>query len=300
MKLTDAIRGAADHLAASGVPDPAHDAAALARHVLDLDGDHELELATPIDAGTAARLEALVDERAARVPLAHLLGRVRVRDIELLVGPGVFVPQPETEAVIDWAVRAIRDVAVGSPVIVDLCTGSGTIAFCLANELPDATVHAVERDPGALAWAERNAALRAAAGDPLVHLHLGQVAGCLPELDGQLDLVASNPPYVATDEAHIPRPEVVDHDPAIALWAGADGLDLVRDIEVAARRLLRPGGLVVVEHSDRQGISAPAVFADAGGWADIVDHVDQDGLDRFVTARWTGTSTPTATEVRPG
>jgi release factor glutamine methyltransferase len=286
--LTDAIRDAADHLAATGVPDPAHDAVALARHVLDLDDAHALEAVAALDAEVAARFEALVAQRAARVPLAHLLGRVRVRGIELLVGPGVFVPQPETEPVIDWAVAAVRGLAVQAPLVVDLCTGSGTIAFCLANELPDATVHAVERDPGALAWAERNAAARVAAGDTPVHLHLGEVAGCLPELDGRLDLVASNPPYVATDEAHIPDPEVVDHDPSIALWAGADGLDLVRDIEVAARRLLRPGGLVVVEHSDRQGRTAPAVFTEAGGWAEVADHVDQLGRDRFVTARWTG------------
>ncbi len=288
MNLSDAIRDAADHLAASGVPDPAHDAIVLARHALAVDDDHDLALVTALGGEAAARFEALVAQRAARVPLAHLLGRVRVRGIELLVGPGVFVPQPETEPVIDWAVAAVHDLPVDAPVIADLCAGSGTIAFCLANELPHAAVHAVERDPGAMAWAERNAAARVEAGDPPVHLHLGEVAGCLRELDGQLDLVAANPPYVATGETHIPRPEVVDHDPAIALWAGVDGLDLVRDIEVAARRLLRPGGLVVVEHSDRQGRTAPAVFERAGGWAEVADHVDQDGRDRFVTARWTG------------
>jgi release factor glutamine methyltransferase len=286
--LTDAIRDAADHLAAAGVPDPAHDALALARLALDLDDAHAVEAVAALDAEVAARFEALVARRAARVPLAHLLGRVEVRGIELLVGPGVFVPQPETEPVIDWAVAAVRSLAVEAPLVADLCTGSGTIAFCLAHELPEATVHAVERDPDALAWAERNAAARVAAGDRSVRLHLGEVAGCLPDLDGQLDLVASNPPYVATGEAHIPDPEVVDHDPSIALWAGADGLDLVRDIEVAARRLLRPGGLVVVEHSDRQGTTAPAVFTEAGGWAEVADHVDQFGRDRFVTARWTG------------
>jgi release factor glutamine methyltransferase len=293
-QLPPVLRDAADHLAAAGVADPAHDAIALARHVLALDGRPVAPGAgaavdaTLLDAEVSARFTALVARRAAREPLAHLLGRVRVRGVELLVGPGVFVPQPETEPVIDWAVAAVRDLEVAAPLVADLCTGSGTIAFCLANELPHATVHAVERDPGAFAWAERNAAARAAAGDPAVRLHLGEVAGCLPELDGQLDLVASNPPYVATDEAHIPDPEVVDHDPSIALWAGPDGLDLVRDIEVAARRLLRPGGLVVVEHSDRQGTTAPAVFVDAGGWADVTDHVDQEGRDRFVTARWTG------------
>jgi methylase of polypeptide subunit release factors len=102
-----------------------------------------------------------------------------------------------------------------------------------------------------------------------------------------VDLVVSNPPYVATTETHIPQPEVVEHGPAVALWAGADGLDVVREVERAARRLLKPGGLVVVEHSDRQGQTAPALFLDAGGWTEVADHRDQDGHDRFVTARWT-------------
>ena len=149
-------------------------------------------------------------------------------------------------------------------------------------------MHAVERDPGALDWTRRNAANRVAVGDPEVHLHLDSVEGCLPELDGRVDLVASNPPYVAEGERHLPDPEVVDHDPEIALFAGRDGLDVVRLVEQAARRLLKPGGLVVVEHSDRQGSSAPAVFTDAGGWADVQDHQDLTGRDRFVTARLLG------------
>ena len=147
-------------------------------------------------------------------------------------------------------------------------------------------MHAVELDPDSLAWTRRNAARRVAAGDPEVQLHLGSAEDALPDLDGTLDLVASNPPYVATTEAHIPDPEVLDHDPGVALWAGEDGLDVVRLVERAARRLLRPGGLVVVEHSDRQGRSAPALFEQAGGWADVQDHADQLGRDRFVTATW--------------
>ena len=131
------------------------------------------------------------------------------------------------------------------------------------------TVHAVERDPDALAWTRRNAAHRVAAGDPEVQLHLGSAEDALPELDGQLDLVASNPPYVATTEAHIPDPEVLDHDPGIALWAGEDGLDVIRLVEQAARRLLKPGGLLVVEHSDRQGRARPALLRSAGGWTEV-------------------------------
>lgn len=283
--LETAVRSAARRLDEAGVDSPQHDARALAVHVLGLNGPGDLVLVDDLGERAPA-YDELVARRAARVPLQHLVGSVGFRYIELEVGPGVFVPRPETEAVVGWAVEALK--GVDAPLVVDLCTGSGTIAFALANEVPGVTVHAVERDPDALAWTRRNAANRVAAGDPEVHLHLGSAEDALPELDGQLDLVASNPPYVATTEAHIPDPEVLDHDPGIALWAGEDGLDVVRLVEQAARRLLKPGGLLVVEHSDRQGRTAPALLEQVGGWTEVEDHVDQLGRDRFVTARWAG------------
>lgn len=286
--IDDTVRAATTTLTSAGVPAPEQDVRELLLHVLDLREADELDDVADLTDQHAASLEALVARRAAREPLQHLTGRVDFRSIELEVGPGVFVPQPETSSVVAWAVDAVRGLGLPAPLVVDLATGAGTIAFALANELPHARVSAVERDPVALGWTRRNAARRVAAGDPPVSLHLGSIEGCLPDLDGQVDLVASNPPYVATTERHVPDPEVVDHDPAIALWAGEDGLDVIRLVERAARRLLRPGGLVVVEHSDRQGRSAPAVFTDAGGWAEVTDHVDHEGRDRFVTARWTG------------
>jgi release factor glutamine methyltransferase len=280
--LRDAIRSAALQLAAAGVESPEHDARALAVHVLGLAKPSDLLLVDGFDKGQAAAYADLVARRAERVPLQHLIGSVGFRHIELEVGPGVFVPRPETESVVQWAVDAIRAEGWTEPVLADLCTGSGTIAFALANEVPGATVHAVERDPDALAWTRRNAANRVAVGDPEVGLHLGSVEEALLDLDGQFDLVASNPPYVATGERHLPDPEVIDHDPEIALFAGEDGLDVIRLVEQAARRLLKPGGLVVVEHSDRQGASAPAVF---DGWLEVQDHQDLAGRDRYVTAR---------------
>lgn len=284
--LRTAVRSAGDRLAAAGVDSPEHDARALAVHVLGLAKPADLLLVDDLDDEQEAAFDDLVSRRADRVPLQHLTGTVGFRRIELEVGPGVFVPRPETESVVQWAVDALARAGLQRPVAVDLCTGSGTIAFALAHEVPGITVHAVERDPGALAWTRRNAAARAAAGDPAVQLHEGDVADCLPGMDGAFDLVVSNPPYVATTERHLPAPEVVDHDPEIALFAGADGLDVVRLVEQAARRLLTPGGLVVVEHSDRQGLSAPALFEQAGGWAEVTDHRDLAGRDRFVTARW--------------
>ena len=284
-KMLDA---ATEKLAAAGVASPGHDARALAVHVLGLAKPSDLLLADDLDEEQRTAYDALVARRAAREPLQHLTGSVGFRHIELEVGPGVFVPRPETESVVQWAVDAIAAQGWQRPLLVDLCTGSGTIAFALANEVAGATVHAVERDPDALAWTRRNAANRVAAGDPEVHLHLGSVEESLLDLDAQFDLVASNPPYVATHEAHLPDPEVVDHDPEIALFAGEDGLDVIRLVEQAARRLLKAGGLVVVEHSDRQGVTAPAVFTEAGGWAEVEDHPDLTGRDRFVTARWSG------------
>ena len=282
--LRTAVKAATDRLAAAGVPSPEHDARALAVHVLGLARPSDLLMVDDLEEQQAAAFDELVARRADRVPLQHLTGSVGFRYLTLEVGPGVFVPRPETESVVQYAVDALR--GVPDPLCVDLCTGSGTIAFALANELPGAVVHAVERDPDALAWTRRNAANRVKAGDPEVQLHLGSAEDALPGLDGTLDLVISNPPYVATTEAHIPDPEVVDHDPGIALWAGEDGLDVIRLVEQAARRLLRPGGLLVVEHSDRQGRSAPALLAEAGGWTEVADHRDAAGRDRFVTARW--------------
>lgn len=286
--LRPAIRTAAGTLADAGLASPEHDARALALHVLGLAKPADLLLVDALDDQQASAFDTLVGRRAQRVPLQYLTGVVGFRYITLAVGPGVFVPRPETEAVVQWAVDAVRAEGWTAPLVADLCTGSGAIACALAHELPDATVHAVERDPGAFAWARRNAADRVEAGDPEVHLHLADVEDSLPGMDGRFDLVVSNPPYIPTGDAHLSAPEVVDHDPGIALWGGPDGLAVIRLVEQTARRLLKPGGLVVVEHSDRQGQSAPALFAAAGGWTGIGAHQDLAGRDRFVTARWTG------------
>ncbi len=286
--LRQAIAQATERLRVAGVASPEHDARALAVHVLGLRRPSDLALHDSID---LTAYGDLVARREQRVPLQHLTGSVGFRWIDLEVGPGVFVPRPETESVVQWAVDWALEQPSPALTMVDLCTGSGTIAFALANEVPGAVVHAVERDPAALEWARRNARNRVAAGDPEVTLHLGAVPDCLLDMDGRFDLVASNPPYVAETERHLPDPEVVDHDPEIALFAGTDGLDVIRWVEQAARRLLKPGGLLVIEHSDRQGRSAPQVLLDAGGWSEVQDHQDLTGRDRFVTACWTGTPT---------
>lgn len=201
---------------------------------------------------------------------------VRFRSIDLLIGPGVFTPQPETEVVVEAVVDELR--TLDRPVVVDLCTGSGTIAFSVAAEVAGAVVHAVEADPVAARWARANAERL---GLPVKVVN-GDAGDALRELDGTVDVVVSNPPYVAEHELDDVDPEVRDKDPHFALLAGPDGLDVVRLVEQTAWRLLRPGGLVVVEHSDRQGVTAPRVF---GRWADVRDFPDQEGRDRFLTAR---------------
>jgi len=272
------VAAAAARLDAAGVASPRFDAEELAAHVLSVRrGD--LALDPPMTVAAAAAYDALVVRREARVPLQHLVGSTGFRRLSLLVGPGVFVPRPETESVVEWALAALAGVV--GPVVVDLCSGSGTIALALADELaPGGQVHAVERDPDAFAWLQRNIAHTGLAVTP----HLGDAGEALPGLDATLDLVASNPPYVAEHERSSVDPEVVDHDPEIALFAGADGLDVVRIVERAAWRLLKPGGRLVVEHSDRQGSSAPALLAERG-WLDVADHRDLVGRDRFVTGR---------------
>jgi release factor glutamine methyltransferase len=250
----------------------------LAAHVLGVRRS-QLMLAS-FDGPLLAAFSELVDRRVERQPLQHLTGTAAFRHLELMVGPGVFVPRPETEVVVEAALEFLyaRPGDAPPPVVVDLCAGSGTIAFSIAHEFPTATVHAVELDQHALTWTERNADRL---GLP-VQVHLGDAEHALPKLTGSLDLVVSNPPYVAEHEVEGVDPEVRDHDPEVALVAGPDGLDVVRAVEKAAWRLLRSGGMVIVEHSDRQGRSGPEVFAPR--WRDVRDHPDLTGRDRFLTA----------------
>jgi release factor glutamine methyltransferase len=181
---------------------------------------------------------------------------------------------------------------VAEPVVADLGTGSGAIALAIGQEVPRARVHAVEADPLARAWAERNIT-RYVQSAPYtagrVMLHSGDFRDALGDLDGTVDLVISNPPYIPVG-ASVP-PEVGEYDPPAALWSGADGLDTVRALERTARRLLRPGGLVAVEHGAQQGAAVYWVFGEESGWRDTRNHKDLAGRDRFVTSVWTLEST---------
>ena len=273
------ISEAAVRLERAGVDSPLHDAEALAAHVLDIP---RLQVrSAAMDPDQVREYQQLVARRATRVPLQHLIGRATFRRVELAVGPGVFVPRPETEVLVGWALDALERARQTNPepVVADLATGSGAIAAALADEAPWARVHAVELDDDAFAWASRNLS---GTGVDLRH---GDMAVELADLDGRVDVVVSNPPYIPLEAWESVSVEGRDHDPALALWAGDDGLDLMRVLERSAFRLLRPGGVVVAEHAHEQGTAAPAVFTGTGRWVEVRDHRDLAGRDRFVTAR---------------
>lgn len=274
------MREAEGRLRAAGVASPGHDARELLAHVLGTTRSG-LVLVDEVDERAAARFAELVDRRAAREPLQHLTGTAAFRYAEIAVGPGVFVPRPETEALAGWGVDRAREVLAEGrvPVVVDLCTGSGAMALSLAREVPGTQVHAVELSEHAYGWASRN--LEGSGVD----LRLGDMADAFPELDGTVDVIVCNPPYIPLEAYESVEAEARDHDPDLALWSGEDGLDAMRVLERVGARLLRPGGVLGAEHAEVQAESAPAVFAATGRWSDVRDNPDLAGRPRFVTAR---------------
>lgn len=274
------LRAAAARLAAAGVASPDYDAAELLAHVL---GTTRGGLAPSgrVPAASAEEYHGLVARRASREPLQHLTGSAGFRYVELAVGPGVFVPRPETELLAGWGIERARELVDAGrvPVVVDLCTGSGAIALSVATEVPGAEVHAVELGEAAHDWAARNLA---GSGVDLRH---GDMAEAFHDLDASVDVVLCNPPYIPLEAYESVAPEARDHDPELALFSGADGLHALRVLEAVAARLLRPSGVVGAEHADVQGEAAPAVFVASGRWSDVRDHADLAGRPRYVTAR---------------
>ncbi|MFF0494715.1 peptide chain release factor N(5)-glutamine methyltransferase [Nocardia sp. NPDC004068] len=283
--LRSALAEAVEVLARAGVPSPRVDAEYLAAHVLGVERPR-LALIPLVTEEQSAELRALVARRAERVPLQHLTGTAAMGEIELSVGPGVFVPRPETELLFAWALARLEVLGrEHRPVVVDLCTGSGALALAVAHARPDADVHAVELDPAALAWTARNAEARVAEGDTAIRLHAGDVTdpALLAALNGRVDVVVSNPPYIPADA--VLDPEVADHDPHVALFGGADGLSVIRPMVGTIARLLRPGGVAAVEHDDSNGSGAAGLFAAHGGFDEVVEHPDLAGKPRFVSVR---------------
>ncbi len=267
------IDAAADALAAAGVGSPRVDAELLAAHVAGTDRGR-LAFTAPED-GFAERFGRLVARRADRVPLQHLTGIAAFGPVDLHVGPGVFVPRPETEALLEWALT--HPVPPGA-VIVDLCTGSGALAVALAASRPAARVIGVDDSAEALAYARRNVA-----GTTVELVCADATANdILADLDGAVDLLVANPPYIPADAAL--EPEVAQHDPAHALYGGPDGMAVIDKIVDVAARLLRPGGLCAVEHDDTTSQRTVDAFAGTGRFAGVTARRDLTGRPRFVTA----------------
>lgn len=212
-----AIIEAASVLEEAGVPSPRVDAELLAAHLLGIERGR-LGLVPLVEATTIDAYRSMVEQRAKRIPLQYITGTSPMGEIDLAVGPGVFVPRPETELLLGWALAFLERHGSRNPVVLDLCTGSGALALAIAHARPDAEVHAVELEAKALAWARRNAETRAEEGDSPIRLYQGDVTDrmLLTNLEGSVDLVVANPPYIP--EGADLEPEVVEHDPHSALF----------------------------------------------------------------------------------
>jgi release factor glutamine methyltransferase len=278
LSLRDALAEGERVLAAAGVASPRFDAEWLAAHVLGVPRGRLL-LHPRLDPADARALDELIARRAAREPLQHLLGTAVLGPVEVVVGPGVFIPRPETELLLEWGSSALEDVR--SPLVVDLCTGSAALALAIAALRPDALVHAVDADPDALAWARRN--VDAHGGRVVLHAADVREPELLAELTGRVDLVVCNPPYVP-DATPVP-PEVRIGDPAVAVFGGPDGLALIPAVAARAVALLRPGGAFAVEHDDTHADAVPALLRGRPELVDVEEHADLSGRPRFATAR---------------
>ena len=273
--LRRAIESAAAQLAEAGIDSARYDAEELAAHLVGTERGR-LTLLEPLGDEFFRRYRDIVTARSRRVPLQHLTGTAAFGPVLLQVGPGVFIPRPETEAILAWATA--QRLAARS-VIVDLCTGSGALALALARHRPAARVIGVDDSDAALQYARRNAEGTA------VELVRADVTtpGLLPELDKRVDLVVANPPYVP-DAVEL-EPEVAQHDPPHAVFGGPDGMTVINAVVGLAGRWLRSGGFFAVEHDDTTSSLTSELISGTGLFDDVVARSDLTGRPRFVTAR---------------
>jgi len=280
VKLSEALAFASEKLSAAGVPSPQADATWLLCHILKTDRSELLTRITFDQDLAAEQLDAFLvalARREQREPLQHITGKAAFRSLELSVGPGVFIPRPETEQVVQYAIDYLRQLP--SPgVAIDLGTGSGAIAIAMAVEVPQTQVYAVELSQAAFDYAAKNIEANAAA----VELRLGAMQEVVSDLVGGLDVVISNPPYIP-DSAIPIDPEVRNFDPELALYGGEDGLDVIRDISGIAAALLRAGGLLVLEHADGQSDAIRELLLN-DGWLSVSAFQDATMRYRTITA----------------
>jgi release factor glutamine methyltransferase len=273
--LRRAIDSAAAQLAEAGIDSARYDAEELAAHLAGTERGRLTLLQSPGDE-FFGRYRDIVAARSQRIPLQHLTGTAAFGPVTLRVGPGVFIPRPETEAILEWATA---QPLAARPVIVDLCTGSGALAVALARHRPAARVIGIDDSDAALAYAGRNAE---GTGVELVQADVTEPS-LLPELDRGVDLLVCNPPYVPDD--HAVEAEVAQHDPPHAVFGGADGMAIIAVVVRLAGRWLRPGGLFAVEHDDTTASRTVELIEATGLFEDVEARHDLAGRPRFVTAR---------------
>ncbi|MEO0060777.1 MAG: hypothetical protein RL343_395 [Actinomycetota bacterium] len=280
--LRDLVEHAAKRFYEAGIDSAMVDAELLAGHVLNLTRggiQSEIISGAQINDSQADAITALYARRLSREPLQHITGKAYFRNLELEVGRGVFIPRPETEFVAQLAIDALRAVASDEPIAIDLGTGSGAIALAMATEVGNAKIYAVEKSGDAISFTRKNFAKCAPENAVLFH---GDLADAFGELDGKVSVVASNPPYIPL--AAVPRDvEVRLHDPELALYGGADGMQVMHQVSATAKRLLHTGGTLVVEHADSQSQQVSQLLL-ADGWRQVRAHKDLTGRDRAVTA----------------
>jgi release factor glutamine methyltransferase len=281
MLLSDLLARGTELLTSAGVESAEVDAQLLAAHVLGFSrGELQAKSISNFEIDDVGEIEALFQKRSERIPLQHLTGVAYFRNLALTVAPGVFIPRPETEVVTEFAVQALR-VVPGEPIAVDLCTGSGAIAIALATEVPNSLVYAWELNPDS----EQPLRENIAANGGRVNLVMGDIAEEHPlfqELADRVDVVVSNPPYIPTGAVPVDV-EVQLHEPELALYGGADGMDIMKVVSMRALQLLKPGGFLVVEHADSQAKIVADLF-EADGWRQIRSHRDLNARDRATTA----------------
>jgi len=270
---TEAVAATSTLLHGAGIVSAPAEARLLVSHVLGVDPS-QMALVEALTAAQEQELRQLADRRRSGIPLQYVVGRAYFRTTSVRVGPGVFIPRPETEVLAGWA---IGEVGQGRAAVVELCAGSGAISRAIAVEAAPAAQWAVEISARAFAYLAQNLA------DVPVTAVQADMADCLSGLNGRIDLVVANPPYLPESQRESLPPDVY-FDPCEALFAAGDGLDAVRVVARTAMRLLKPGGAVGCEHGDDQAASARQVFGEAG-FTDVRDWTDLAGRPRFVTAR---------------
>ncbi|MHA6511679.1 peptide chain release factor N(5)-glutamine methyltransferase [Tessaracoccus sp. Z1128] len=285
--MSEAAFEVAGRLARAGSPSPGPEARQIVAHVLGVEPS-QLILVDGVTPAQRAAIDDMARRRASGIPLQHLTGVAHFRHETLKVGPGVFIPRPETEEMVGWALARLGERGVGRRRVVELCAGSGAITAAIGHELGGVELHAVELSGEALPYLTRNLA------GLVVDVVHGDMAGAFTHLDGTVDLVIANPPYIPESHRGLLPSDVVDHDPGMALFSGAEGLDALRVVVRVAARLLRPGGLLATEHDESHAAAVVALVTSAG-FADVVSRPDLTGRPRFVT----GVRLPTSGRIAP-